>query len=139
MADNYGQSTSSFAHDALVAGSGQDQVTQSATLVSGTVALTRGALLGQITATGKYTVYAGGAGDGSEDASAILADTTDASGGDKVTTIYLAGEFNEKVVSDNSGAVAANGYSTRSAAQQTAIKLRLQALGIILKQNMRVA
>jgi hypothetical protein len=138
MADNYGQSTSTFAHDNLVAGS-KDQVTQSATLVSGTVALTRGALLGQITATGKYTVFAAGAADGSEDPSAILAETTDASGGDKVTTIYLSGEFNEATVSTNSGAVAANGYSTRSAAQQTAIKLRLQALGIILKQNMRVA
>lgn len=138
MADNYGQSTSSFAHDALVAGSGR-QLTQSVTLVSGTVALTRGALLGQITATGKYTLFAANAADGSETPSAILGETTDASGGDKVTVIFVAGEFNERIVSANSGAVAGNSYSVLSAAQQTAVKLALQNAGIILKQNQRAA
>lgn len=139
MADNYGQSTSSFAHDALVAGGGVDQATLSIVLVSGTAALTRGALLGQIAATGKYTLFANNAADGSEAPSAILAETTDASGGDKTTVAYVAGVFNEFVVSANSGAVAGNSYSVLAADQQTAVKLALQNAGIILKQNMRIA
>ena len=67
------------------------------TLVSGQN-LTRGTVLGRITASGKYTAYNNGAVDGSEQARGILAVDTDASGGDVSTVIYVTGEFNEEAL-----------------------------------------
>ncbi|WP_199720772.1 head decoration protein [Azospirillum cavernae] len=49
--------------------------------------------VGKITASGKYTLSAAAANDGSQAPSVILADAVDASGGDKLG-VYLAGEFN---------------------------------------------
>lgn len=53
-----------------------------ATLISGQN-LGAGTVLGKITASGKYTILAPAAGDGSQTADAILVDAVDASGGDK--------------------------------------------------------
>lgn len=63
------------------------------TIVSGQN-LKRGAVLGVITASGKYTLSASAAVDGSEDPVAILAEDCDASGGDKTAVVYVAGDFN---------------------------------------------
>jgi hypothetical protein len=51
------------------------------TLISGQD-LEAGAVLGKITASGKYTAYNSGAADGSETAAAVLYAKTDASAGD---------------------------------------------------------
>ena len=55
----------------------------------------RGAVLGKITATGKYQLSASAAVDGSEVPDAILAEDTDASGGDVATPAYFTGGFDE--------------------------------------------
>jgi hypothetical protein len=83
-----------YDQDALLAGSNQLPITRTVTLISGQN-LARGAVLGKITASGKYTLSASAAGDGSNTPTAILVDATDASGGDKLCGIYEAGEFNE--------------------------------------------
>ena len=71
--------------------------TDSVTLISGQD-LARGALLGKITASGKYTLSLSGASDGSETPEAILLDAVDASAGDKAAPIALTGQFNEDSV-----------------------------------------
>ena len=64
------------------------------TLLSGQN-LTRGAVLGRITASQKHTLSASAAGDGSQTPDAILAHDCDASAGDKVTVAYFTGGFNQ--------------------------------------------
>ncbi|MCK5680452.1 head decoration protein [bacterium] len=83
-----------YTPDKLIAGDhpvpGQD-----VTIISGQT-LTRGALLGKITASGKCTLCDSTAEDGSEDPHGVLAEDVDASGGDVDNVpYYLAGEFNE--------------------------------------------
>ena len=77
-------------------------VGQKITLVSGQN-LTRGALLGKITATGKYALSLAGAADGSEVPDLILAEDTDASGGDVVTLAYSRGDFDQRAVTFGTG------------------------------------
>jgi len=57
--------------------------------------LTRGALLGKITASGKYNLSLSAAADGSQTPIAILAEDVDASAGDKAGIAYISGDFNE--------------------------------------------
>lgn len=54
----------------------------------------RGAVLGRVTASGKYKLSLSGASDGSEVPIAIAAADIDASGGDTVGPAYVTGEFN---------------------------------------------
>lgn len=82
-----GFSKSSFSPDGLLCGA-DAVVSQQITLLSGQN-LAKGAVLGKITASGKYTLSASAAGDGSQTPDAILAEATDASGGDKVTVAYV--------------------------------------------------
>jgi hypothetical protein len=89
-------STETFTPDRLIAGC-CDCVTDSGTLVSGQN-LTRGALLGKITTGGKLTLCNSAAVDGSAVPYAILAASVDASGGDKVCSLYKAGEFNDNAI-----------------------------------------
>jgi hypothetical protein len=65
--------------------------------------LGRGALLGKITASGKYVLSLAAAADGSEVASAILAEDVDASGGDKPGIVYVSGDFNENAITYGTG------------------------------------
>lgn len=59
--------------------------------------LERGAVLGQVTATGAFKLSATAAGDGSETPVAILARDTDASGAAvDGAPVYIAGGFNER-------------------------------------------
>jgi hypothetical protein len=62
--------------------------------ISGGQALPRGAVLGQVTATGAYVLATASASDGSQDPCAILADYIDASAGDVQGGVYVAGLFN---------------------------------------------
>ena len=57
------------------------------TLISGQN-LRSGAVLGRITASGKYTQYAPAASDGSQLFAGILGYTTDATGGDQKVSIF---------------------------------------------------
>lgn len=77
--------------DQLIAGNFK-LVTGSVTVLSGQV-LQRGAVLGQVTASGKYVLALSAAVDGSQNPVAIAADYIDASAGDVVGGIYLSGEF----------------------------------------------
>jgi len=56
--------------------------------------LTRGAVLGKVTASGKYKAYDADATDGSQSIAGILVDDTDATSADKVCSIYTFGNFN---------------------------------------------
>ncbi len=86
-----------FAHDNLCAG---DLPVESIKVtIALSAALTRGAVLGKITADGKYLLSAAGAIDGSEVPDAILAEDVDASAADAEAMVYRAGEFNEAALS----------------------------------------
>lgn len=65
--------------------------------------LARGALLGKITASGKYVLSLAAAGDGSEVPSAILAEDVDASAGDKSGIVYVSGDFSEDAITYGTG------------------------------------
>ena len=62
------------------------------TIVAG-ADLTRGAVLGRITASDKYLLSATAAGDGSQTPIAILAEDAAAAGADVVAPAYFSGEF----------------------------------------------
>ncbi len=65
--------------------------------------LTRGALLGKITASGKYVLSLAAAADGSQTPVAILAEDVDATGGDKSGIVYVSGDFNENAITYGTG------------------------------------
>lgn len=80
--------------DQLIAGDFPLVTGQSITIAS-SAALVRGAVLGKITASGKYILSASAAADGSQTPVAVLADDVDASGGDVANVaVYLTGMFN---------------------------------------------
>lgn len=92
------------------------------TLISGQD-LAAGAVVGKITASGKYTVYDNGASNGSEAAAGILYAAVDASGGD-VT--------NARIIRRGPIVVNGNdlGWGANDATGKTAGKADLLALGI---------
>ena len=57
--------------------------------------LARGAVLGKVTATGKYILSLSAAVDGSEVPDAVLAEATDATAADVATPAYFTGGFDE--------------------------------------------
>jgi hypothetical protein len=120
MQPNY-QSEGAFTPDNLLGGD-FPRVTDSGTLISGQN-LTRGAVLGLITASQKYTLSLSAAGDGSEVPCAVLAYDTNASAGDKKAPIYQTGEFNQDAL------VFGTGHSKTTAATRKALRER----GIFLK------
>lgn len=111
-----------FTHDNLIGGDAVPAVTESIVLASGN--LTRGALLGRVTSTGNWILSLSGASDGSQVPRAILAETTDATGGARTTVAFLSGEFNTAAMTFGTGHTAAN---TRDG---------LRGLGIFLKTNL---
>lgn len=113
-----------FTPDNLIAQGNPGTVDEPITLESGQN-LTRGTLLGKITASGKYKISATGAGDGSETPSAILTSDTDASAGDKKTSAYVAGVFNQNALTFGSGHTASS------------VKDGLRDLGIFLKDSVQ--
>lgn len=96
-----GATSDVFVPDQLIAGR-FPLVTDTVTLVSGQN-LKRGAVLGRITASGKYTLALSAAGDGSNTPVAILADDCDATSADKLAGVYFAGEFNGNALTLGTG------------------------------------
>src|SRR5260221_14274687 len=90
-------SQGTFTPDALFAGDVMPRVTKLVT-ITGAAALVRGTVLGRITASDKYLTSLSAVADGSQVPKAILAQDTDASGGDVLAPIYFTGEFNEDVL-----------------------------------------
>ena len=86
-------SSSSYSPDGLLIGE-HPVTSRPITLISGQN-LARGAVLGKITASGKYTLSTSGAADGSQTPDCVLAEATDASGGDVATAAYFTGGFDE--------------------------------------------
>lgn len=109
-------------HDNLIAGDVVSAVTESIVLDTGN--LTRGALLGKVTATGKYILSLAAAADGSQTPVAILAEDADATSADQTTVAYLTGEFNTAAMTFGTGHTAAS------------VAAGLRDLGIFLKTNL---
>lgn len=85
--------TDTFTPDRLIADNADDILGKGIVLISGQN-LTRGAVLGMITASGKYTLSLLASSDGSQNPSVILAQDCDASGGDAAAVAYFDGTFN---------------------------------------------
>jgi hypothetical protein len=77
----------------LVAGNAHLLVGRKVTLLAGR-AYAAGTVLGVITASKKHTVSEAAANDGSEAPDLILAETVDATGGDREALGYARGDFN---------------------------------------------
>ena len=65
--------------------------------------LQKGAVLGKVTADGKYKLSASAANDGSEVPDVILAEDIDALSGDAQAVVYFSGEFNSKALTLGTG------------------------------------
>jgi len=65
--------------------------------------LTKGAVLGRITASGKFALSASASSDGTELPDAILAEDVFASGNDVQAVVYFSGEFNEHALELGAG------------------------------------
>lgn len=111
--------TTAFTPDRLVAQNAHLLLDESITLLSGQN-LVRGALLGRITASGKYVLSLAAASDGSQNPVAILAVDTNATGGDRVTPAYFRGDFQADAVTYGTGHTAA---STKTALRALNIEL----------------
>jgi len=70
--------------------------------------LTRGALLGKVTATGKYILSLSAAVDGSQTPVGILGEDVNATSGDQVSFEYVAGDFNSNKMTFGTGHTAAS-------------------------------
>jgi hypothetical protein len=114
-----------YVPDRLIAGD-YPLVTDTVTIPAGEV-LTRGSLLGMVTATGDYVLATSAATDGSQNPLAILADNvnTSATGTNAPTLapVYLSGEFN------------VNGMTLGAGFTYPAIKAPLRSIGLYLKQG----
>jgi len=97
-------STDSYNPDRLIAG--DNAVSQGVTILSGQN-LSRGAVVGRITASGKYILSLAAASDGSEVPRAIIAVDINATSGDKPGQVYVQGEFNERSLIFGTGHTAA--------------------------------
>lgn len=111
----------SYSPDNLLAGDLR-AITESIVLDTGNLA--RGAVLGRITATGKWVLSLSAAADGSQTPRAVLAEDTDATAADKTTVAYVTGMFNTAALVFGTGHTAA---STKDA---------LADAGIFMKTNL---
>jgi len=91
-----------YAHRPLIAGNAHLLVGRTVTIASG-ANLKEGALLGAITASGKYKLSASAASDGSEKPDLILAEDIDATGGDRQALAYARGDFNANAINFGAG------------------------------------
>jgi hypothetical protein len=87
--------------DQLLVGE-QPVLSRNITLISGQN-VTRGTILGKITASGKYTTSLSASSDGSQTPDCIAAHDCDASSADAVTVAYFTGGFNELRVTLGTG------------------------------------
>jgi len=87
--------------DNLIAGD-LKRVTDEVVILSGQV-LTRGSVVGLVTASDKMILSLSAAGDGSQTPAGILAEDVDATGGDKRAPLYRTGEFNPAALTLGAG------------------------------------
>jgi hypothetical protein len=89
-------SSETYNPDRLIGGD-QKLITRDITLtdIGTTGALTRGTVLGKVTADGKYGISLTASADGSQTPRAILVKDADPGGGDVTASIYDEGEFNQ--------------------------------------------
>jgi hypothetical protein len=99
--------TTSPTPDKLYAGDTMPRVQETVVLISGQNLL-RGALLGKITASSKYTLSLSAAADGSQTPEAILVDDCNASAADARCSVYLTGEFNPAAMTFGAGHTSAS-------------------------------
>lgn len=92
----------SLTHDKLIAGPAELLLDRKVTIASGQV-LARGAVVGKVTADGKYKLSASAAGDGSEVPDGVIVEAVDASGGDAEGLIYIRGDFAESALTLGTG------------------------------------
>lgn len=117
MSQNYGLTeTGTYTPDNLIAGS-HPIVEIPVTVKATTVGLSRGQILGVVTATGKYTKLDTTKSDGSQTPKAILGADVSASETDTKSFAYVHGEFAKESLTGITDAVA----------------LQLQAIGIYAK------
>ncbi len=112
-------SSDAFVPDKLIASNPQLLVSIPITVISGQN-LVRGALLGKITASGKYNLSLSAAVDGSQTPAAVLVDDVDASAGDKPGLAYIRGDF------------IAEGLTYGTAHTAASVEAALRDLGIFL-------
>jgi hypothetical protein len=100
MTDTASFTETTYTPDRLCLGGPYDS--RAITLLSGQNCA-RGAVLGKITASGKYKLSAAAAGDGSEVPDVILAEACDASVADKTALVYINGRFNDASITLGAG------------------------------------
>lgn len=100
-------SSATFTPDRLVAQNAHLLIDEPIVLLSGQNLL-RGALLGKVTASGKYVLSLSASADGSQTPVAILAENTNAAAGDKNTVAYFRGDFDASAVTFGTGHTAAS-------------------------------
>jgi hypothetical protein len=94
-------SEGTYAPDLLVGGDHPIR-TLGVTIASGQNLL-RGALIGKVTATGKFILSLSAAVDGSQNPVGILGEDVNATAGDVVSFEYVAGDFNSNKVTFGTG------------------------------------
>ena len=118
-------SEGTFTPDNLIAGDKPVRA-EDVTIISGQD-LARGAVLGRITASGKYTLSLSAAGDGSQTPVGILANDVDATGGDVAgVPMYREGDFNERALILGTGHTL---DTVRNAFRGTAIHIQTSVAG----------
>jgi hypothetical protein len=94
-------SQGSYSPDNLIAGE-FPRVARKVTVATG-ANLVAGAVLGRITANGKYLLSASASSDGSQTPDAILAEDAAAAAADVQAVVYFTGEFNELALTFGAG------------------------------------
>lgn len=87
--------------------------------------LAKGAVLGRITANGKFKLSASASSDGSETPDAILAERANAATDDVQAVVYFSGEFNENAL------VLGAGHTLDS------VRIALRAKNVYLRRNQK--
>lgn len=96
-----------YSPDALVAGNHELLVGRKVTIITGQV-LTRGTVLGKITASSKYNKSLSAAADGSQVPDLILAEDVDATAADVTVLAYARGDFTTNALAIGAGHTAAS-------------------------------
>jgi len=89
---------STQAYDHLIGGPNPAAIVHNVTIASGAGKLTRGCVLGRVTASMKCVAVDSGKSTGEQTAYAILAEDVDATSTDIVAPAYVAGCFNRKAL-----------------------------------------
>ncbi len=87
--------------------------------------LAKGAVLGRITANGKFKLSASASTDGSQTPDAILAERANAADNDVQAVVYFSGEFNENAL------VLGAGHTLDS------VRIALRAKNVYLRRNQK--